>query len=292
MATYYKPPQLDFGGSGKSQSYQPNPFLGSGASTGIPTAAAPAPAPLPDFGQILASDPFYQAALGNLTAQGITDKKSRDTALQSAYTRFGEAPIDPRFLPEELRAEMASILSPDIKALAKNNDTAGLSILARLKDAAQQTAKRTTDVLGSRGLFRSGETGYQFGRNQLYASQANYDATNKFLDYIMGVQAAYIQAERQRQALLKAEAEAAAGRVVPPVTPPAPPVTPHPNPNGQPTHGTVGPQSGHAPPGPGQYQPNPYVTPEVFDPNPVYKPYLPYQDEIKKAFGGTTTRPA
>ena len=275
---YYKPPQLDFGGTGTFK-YQPNPYLGSGATTGVPTAA---PAALPDFGQVLANDPFYQASLANLNAQGVYDKASRDAAIKQATIRFGEVPnVDPNFLPPDLRGEIGGILDPTTRSLAAQNTTAGLSIVARLMDAAKQTNKRTVDVLGSRGLFRSGETGYQLGRNQLGSNQARYDSTNKFLDYLMGVQAAFTAAERQRLALLAQQQADAADRYTPPAPPAPPPDSPHPNPH--PYGPGIEPDGSSFPPPP-QPTGGPWMPPidPILDLLKTYRP---------KGLGGLETQP-
>ena len=211
---------LNFGGTGWKKANQSGSgrlalptqaIFGNGT---LQAAAAPAASTGQDFGQILANDPFYQASLANLNAQGVYDKSSRDAALRSEYIRFGGVPegFNLNSLPHDLAAEAGQIIDPATRTAAQQNTTAGLSILARLIDAAKQADKRTVDVLGARGMFRSGDTGYLLGRNQLSANQARYDATNKFLDFIMGIQAAYVAAERQRQALLLQEQKDAAGR--------------------------------------------------------------------------------
>lgn len=213
-------------------------------------------APLPDFNTILANDPYYQAALANLNAAGVYDKASRDAAIKQAMIRFGYAPeaVAGMTFPEPVLGQpghqhpstLATILDPATRSLIQQNTTAGLSIWARLMDAAKQQQKRTVDVLGSRGLFRSGETGYQLQRGQLAADQARYDATNKLMDFLTGAQSAYVQAEMQRQALLLQEQLAAAERgsglppTQPPTQPPSHPPT-HP-PSHPPTHApTTGP---------------------------------------------------
>ena len=199
-----------------------------------------APPAMPDFAQILAQDPFYQAALANLNAQGIYDKASRDAAIRQALVRFGYMPeaVAGMSFQDPVAGQpghfstttLQSLIDPTTRSLGEQNTKAGLSIWARLMDAANQTQKRAVDVLGSRGMFRSGETGYQLGRASLYADQARYDATNKLMDFLLGAQQAFISAEMQRQALLLQEQIAAAGRSQPtqPSPPTSPPNQPHP----------------------------------------------------------------
>ena len=154
----------------------------------------------PSIADILANDPIYQAAMGNLTAYGISDKASRDAAAKRAFVDFG----DPH-------GSTDAMFDPTTRALARKNTEAGLSVLARLKQAADDARRGLVNNLAARGMTRSGETGWGLGRQQLASDQNQYDARSRLLDYFSGLQAAFLQTERERQAAKdKAAADAVA----------------------------------------------------------------------------------
>ncbi|HEY5987785.1 MAG TPA: hypothetical protein VIV12_15630, partial [Streptosporangiaceae bacterium] len=104
---------------------------------------------------------------------------------------------------------------------ALQNTQAGLSITARVNQAHQDAIRQLTNTLAARGLLRSGETGYQTGREHLAYGTAQYDARQKVLDYLSGIQSAYDQAQQQRQwALAQAAMQAAQSVPQYPVIPP------------------------------------------------------------------------
>lgn len=207
------------------------PSVGAGAAP-PPQTNYNAPGPI-DFGQILASDPLYQAALAGSQAQGVSDLADRNARIRTALIRFGAMPSD---LPplggapdgsDPNAGDWGAILDPTTRSLAEQNTQAGLSILARLADAAKTAQRRTLNSLGARGAFRSGETGFQLGELTKSQNIAQYDARNNLADYIAGVQAAWVQSERQRLALLAQQQQDARDRAADDPNAPDNPVGPN-----------------------------------------------------------------
>jgi hypothetical protein len=89
-------------------------------------------------------------------------------------------------------------ITPDIRSLAQQSTSSGVSTIARLEEAKKDAARQLEGFLGGRGLFRTGETGYQQGRQQTDYTRSRFDATQELLDYLAGYQAAFTQAEQQR----------------------------------------------------------------------------------------------
>lgn len=148
---------------------------------------------VPNINQILGRDPYYQLARGRSLAQGIATRAERDEAARRAVIDFG-------YTPAGLPDWMKDVLDPTTVELANKNTASGMSIWARLKDAANIQRRDLVNVLGARGTFNSGETGYGMQRTQLAADQGRYDATKSVLDYLAGVQSAFAQSERERLA--------------------------------------------------------------------------------------------
>lgn len=162
----------------------------------MPTA--PAAPGMPNVGDLLGGDPMYQQFLASLKAQAVQDQASRDAAMQRAMIMYGAKP--------DFSFGGSSTLTGDLpwdkqtKKLAAANTDAGLSTLARLDEANTQAIRGITNTLAARGIFRSGETGYQMGQEQKDYSRAQYDSAQKLLDYLSGVQSAFVQAQRANQA--------------------------------------------------------------------------------------------
>lgn len=200
---YVPPPMPSLGGGSKKTTKS-----SGGVSTAqLGAALAAAPPPVPNIDQILASDPGYIASHAQYMANSIADQATRDAAVKRAIIDFGgSANVDPA---------LQGLLDPTTLALAQKNTDAGMSVLARLAQAGKDQQKRVVDSLGARGLYNSGETGYDLGRAQLQADQGRYDATKNLLDYLSGVQSAWVQTQQQ-QALLDAQNAANAAQNAPP----------------------------------------------------------------------------
>ncbi|HEY5990915.1 MAG TPA: hypothetical protein VIV12_31645 [Streptosporangiaceae bacterium] len=187
-----------------------------------PTGPAYTP-PAVDYASLIQSmlAPLQQEAKGMTAA----DKAALLAQQRRAIIQFGEA------IP-------GSNVGKEALGSALQNTRAGLSITARVNQAHLDAIRQLTNTLAARGLLRSGETGYQTGREQQAYGTAQYDARQKVLDYLSGIQSAYDQAQQQRQWAL-AQAAMSAAQSVPqyPVIPPSygyPPPYQTPGPQPQP----------------------------------------------------------
>ena len=177
----------------------PAPGAGSTYTWANPTSPTYAPPPMPSLSDLLAGDPIYQQQFAQLQAGGVYDTSTANAARARALIQFGQMPDLSGV--QGLIGDLSG-LDPNTGTLAQQNTTAGLSTQARLSQANTDAIRRIKAVLGARGLFRSGETGYQLGREQTDYTRAQYDARQKLVDYLAGVQSALVQAERARQAAL------------------------------------------------------------------------------------------
>lgn len=188
----------------------PNTAGGGGATGGGGSYGGGGGYNIPDFASLIENDPSYLQLKADLAAQGISDAAARKTAINRAITQFGYLPdfnsLDQTFLGGNLQGD----IDPATAGLVDRNNEAGFSTKARLAQAHEDAVRNITNALASRGLLRSGEAGYQFGRENQAYGQANYDATQKLLDYLGGVQAAFAQSERARQGELRGGARDAA----------------------------------------------------------------------------------
>lgn len=155
---------------------------------------------MPDYKNLIASDPQYQQTLGSLKTQGIQSAAQRALARQRALIQFGSIP-DFGAAGSSLGlvgGDIQNDIDPETVRAAAANNEAGLSTSARLGSAHAKAVRDIQDQLTARGLARSGATGYQLDEeNQNYAIGQN-DATSKLLDYLAGVQAAFTQGESDR----------------------------------------------------------------------------------------------
>lgn len=194
----------------------PQPVQGSGGSPIID------PKPL-TIDEILARNAGFLALQGQYGAEHISDAASRDAALRRALIDFGMA-VDPSQLSPDAAEALRGVLDPQTRTLIDKNTASGMSILARLNQNAADTRKNVVDSIAGRQMTRTGETGYGLRRAQMQADQQRYDATKQVLDYIAGVQAGFVEAERQRLAALEAARQKAISEYEPPFDPrhPAP----------------------------------------------------------------------
>jgi len=193
-------PKLSFG-SGDLTGSSGGPLGGGG---GVPPTPVAKP---PSFGDILASDPLYQYAYGQIQADSIADAATRDENMRRALIQFGGSPG-----AGYGGVNVPSVFDPATRSLAEQNTKAGLSILARLTEAAQTAKRRSINALGARGMFRSGETGFALNKLALDETRGRADATSQLLDYLAGIQAAWAASERARKLREQEAAEEAAGR--------------------------------------------------------------------------------
>lgn len=149
----------------------------------------------PTFAQILANDPMYQAAIAGLGAQSVSDRASLTAARQRALIQFGAIPNFPSYAGV---GDVGADITPGVRSLADQNTAAGLSTEARLAEADKIAQQQLVDSLAARGMYRSGALGSGLGKEQLDYTRQQYDATQKLLDYLAGVQTAFTQAENAR----------------------------------------------------------------------------------------------
>ncbi len=166
--------------------------------------------PSVDYGALL------QSLLGPMQAQARSMTAADAAALkaqqQRAVIQFGEGISGANGAETSLLGSgFNHAIDAHTLQLARENTSAGLSVLARLNAAHTDAVRNIRNSLAARGILQSGETGFQTGREQTASLQAQYDARAKVLDYLAGVQAAFAQAEQQRQwALAQAAMSAAA----------------------------------------------------------------------------------
>lgn len=180
-----------------SDPYIPPPTSGGGTTSGGGQGGGG----LPNFQDLINS--LLGPLRAQLSGESIADAASRRGALQRAYVQFGETP-DLALSANELglNPEFASDITDETRALARQATTSGLSTLARLNQARSDAIRLVKNTLAGRGLFHSGETGFQLGRAEQAASRNQYDERLKLLDYFAGVQSAFANAERERARLL------------------------------------------------------------------------------------------
>jgi hypothetical protein len=147
------------------------------------------PGSTPDYKGLIGTDPGLLQLQGDLAAGGIADAAARDAAYQRGIIQFGEVPTG-----------ISGMNLGNAAQLAQQNTAAGLSTVARLSTQHQDAVRTITNALAGRGLIRSGETGYQQGREDTRYTQTQYDARQKLLDYFSQVQGSFTQSERARQA--------------------------------------------------------------------------------------------
>lgn len=182
---------------------------GAGPSGGAPSdPGAPSGPQMPNFTDILNSDPWLRQYNLDMMAQSASDKASRDAAIDQGLIRYGEVPDQFQVGGIDAR-ELQSILTPEVRQLAQQNTSSGMSLKARTAQTYQDTLSQVKNVLAARGALQSGETGYQLGRTDQDYNRTVYDQKNQLLDYVNGVQQGYVAAERARQqSLFQAQLEA------------------------------------------------------------------------------------
>ena len=206
-------PTLGGGGPGWPIPKQLTPAI-PGSTVPAATAERPTlptpPTSTDPYGQALATDPGYQQFIVNQKGERQADLSGFGTDAARAFIQFGE-------MPTFSAADMALFKDlPQLDAgtgqLAQANTDAGLSTLARLKQAFQDAVRNDTNQLGGRGIYRSGETGFQLGREQTAYARSQYDARQALLDFLSGRESSFTAAERARIAARQGAATDAAAR--------------------------------------------------------------------------------
>ena len=141
--------------------------------------------------------PEFDQMMRDLQAQSVSDKASRDAAIQRSFINFGLGNIDLAKAAQTTGiGDLASVLDQNTLDAAKNNK---FSVMERLKMALADQQRSNRVSLRQRGGVRSGESGFLAQRAQTAFDTDTYDSTQKLLDYITGAQQGFAQAERARQ---------------------------------------------------------------------------------------------
>ena len=171
---------------------------------------------VPDWKSLIGSDPGLLAAQADLAASGVSNAADRNAAFQRNIIDYGQ-------LPDLTKAaaalglspgDLQGILGPQTGQLAQENTQAGTSILARLNADNTKTIQGIKNALAARGLYRSGETGYQLGQQNQNYTNSQFDANKSLLDVLSGAQGQYVSAEQARQQALAQAASDAADRAL------------------------------------------------------------------------------
>lgn len=166
-----------------------------------------------DYQNYLANDPFFSQLRADLSAQGISDAAQRSAARIRTLTQFGEVP--------QFDALELGLAGPDLaqdltnaRPLAERATSEGLSLVARMNRLRQDNIRQIRNSLAARGALRSGESGFQLGREEQRFKEAQFDSRSQLLDVLRGIQEGFLQAERQRQASLREGAMGAYERAI------------------------------------------------------------------------------
>lgn len=175
-----------------------------------PAGSVTIPGFTPDYGQLIANDPLLGQLRSDLGAQGIADLGARNAAIQRALVQFGEVP-DLQDAARQLGFDLSGIDVETTRQLAGANQQ---SVTARAKRQHEKNVQALQDFLAARGALRSGALGVGLQEEQDAYEGGLYDSRLQLLDYFSGVQQAYLDSERGRQAQLAQGRESAAGRAV------------------------------------------------------------------------------
>lgn len=166
--------------------------------------------------------PEFDQMMQDLKAQSVSDKASRDAAIQRSFINFGLGNLDLAKAAQTTGiGDLGSVLDQNTLDAAKNNK---FSVMERLKMALGDQQRSNRVSLRQRGGVRSGENGFLAQRAQTAFDTDTYDSTQKLLDYITGAQQGFAQAERARQMQAwQAALSAALNNRYPPPGSPGPP---------------------------------------------------------------------
>lgn len=187
---------------GTTQSYP----TGSGPGTSNPYSIT-IPGFTPDYASLIANDPTYMQLQKDLAAQGVSDVATRNADINRALVGFGQVPDLTKAAQTLGISGLSDVVDPTTAKLASENQ---FSTAANLAQAHTKAIRAIRQNLAARHALQSGELGYQLGQEHQAFGQANNDATQKLLDYIGGVQAAFTTAQQQRQMQMDAAAATAA----------------------------------------------------------------------------------
>jgi len=124
------------------------------------------------------TDPGYLAALAAEQAGSAGLDASLRAARERALVDFGDPSLAVAFgIPD---------VSPLTAAMAQQATTSGVSTLAQLQRARDQSQQTIQNSLAAHGLIRSGDLGYKTGQNQQDYGTSLYSAQQGVLDTLAG----------------------------------------------------------------------------------------------------------
>jgi hypothetical protein len=168
----------------------------------------------PDWASLIQNDAGFLQDQSTLGASGVANASQRDASIQRALVNFG-GNVDINSVAKSLGVDPSTLAGVDpamVQNLAQANDNAGTSTQAQLSAANTKAVRGITNSLNARGLLNSGETGYQLGQQQQGYTQAQYDSSQKLMDYLSQYQQGYLSAQQQLAQQQAADASAAADR--------------------------------------------------------------------------------
>ena len=163
--------------------------------------SAGSPGYTPDWNALIQGDSGLQAALAPLTASGIQDKSALGANVGESLAEFGDTNLNLDQLAQQTglnKNDLASIVTPQVLDLAKQNTAAGTSTLARLAADNTKQVQAIKNALNARGLLNSGESGYELGQQQQNFTNSQFDARSSLLKAIQGYYQGYLQGQLQR----------------------------------------------------------------------------------------------
>jgi hypothetical protein len=193
----------------------PKEQAGGGTSALGPTGAST----VPNYQQLIFSDPIYHQATLDASAAGIQNEAQRSAQTRSELINFGDTGDISGSLSQlglDPNSALYQNLLGDVNASqqsAANLTGAGLSQTARMAQEHATNIDTLLGDLGARGAAQSGGAGVSYGNEAQNYSQKQFDARQTVLNYLAGVQSAYATAQRGVQGTLGDAASAAAARV-------------------------------------------------------------------------------
>jgi len=137
-----------------------------------------------------------------LAGQSAQDNASAHAAIRRALIQGGYEFDAKKDIRRGLGYAIPHVMdAKTIQAIKEAND-AGLTQKFTIDRANEDAKRQIINTLAARGILRSGATGFQLGRQNTAYTQANYGSRQKILDTIAGIWGGFLQAERQRAAMM------------------------------------------------------------------------------------------
>jgi len=170
----------------------------------------------PKYQALINADPEYMQSVADAQGGSIADKASRDAAMRRSMEEYGQVP-DLNAAASSLglsASDLASIFTPEAQGIAASNTAGKTSTVAQLQQAYADAQRNVINTLASRGMMRSGDTGYNLGRESTANTIRQSTSLKALLDYLGGAQSGYAEAERTRNGTLSTALWNAYGRAV------------------------------------------------------------------------------